>query len=223
MNCSCGGTTSITHCDIHGDTADQPIPPTEQAAPRQWWIINSLMSGRTWISEGPLNPNHQEKPHEVHVIEFSAYEKLEAQRDKLSHLLTVRSRGYTKDEAAVAIYELERCRETLKAELAAALTGSVSASAEKPEHVRKERDALKAQVESLQGELLIEKNANNKDFRQGNDAIAMLKSDLSKAIEALSSWEVRPSLSKRPVIKEEIRALLGQLRHAHQAKSGGSG
>lgn len=37
---------------------------------REWWIIDSPMS-KVWVCEGPLNPDHQEKAFETHVLEYS--------------------------------------------------------------------------------------------------------------------------------------------------------
>lgn len=76
--------------EFRGEPPRFPISVTQDCLPgkqepypgKVWWIVDSSMS-RTWVSDSPLNPDHQEKAFEIPVIERSAYDNLKRHYDKV--------------------------------------------------------------------------------------------------------------------------------------------
>lgn len=93
---------------------------TTEQRPREWWItlhkneFDAIVPFHAFTSRDKA---FNERAHEhVHVIEHSAYEELRKERDELHERLNTVNETNTLKQ--MTIHELQRQRDTLKAELA---------------------------------------------------------------------------------------------------------
>jgi hypothetical protein len=171
---------------VDGMRMYSPIAPER---PREWWIIDSLMSGRTWIAEGPLNPDHKEKAHEVHVIEYSAYAALEKENAELrAELEGTRHRERLLSDEGTAAIEYERARQDYVLGVVPKLQAELT-------QARKERDGqaetvakLAEHVARLQAELAAERERADKNWTmalQYGDKYEVARAELERLRAAL--------------------------------------